>query len=246
MKRNNFILRIALGSFAVIFLTAGLCYAAKGKEGQAFDKIIADTNALFSKGLNYYQKLSSDASSKEAKQQQEKFDALVISLKQFSLDNPKSVYADDADYIFTLFWSYSPRRYIEEANAFLAKYPEPSLEPVTLNKLQILNSFVKELGIVDMMKTDISQFLYVLKKHDESIRGARAVINNLKTKTLSENGYRLLSLDYFILVKNYEALLKKDEARKVCKEAIANLINEKDKEIFVKKLKELGSGGSKK
>jgi len=239
MKKNSFIFRVTFGSLVVIFLTAGSCYAAKSKDEQAFEKLLTQTNALFSRGLDYYKKLSGDAYAKEAKQQQEKFDALVLSLKQFSLDNPRSVYADDADYIFILFWGYAPGRYIQEARAFLKEHPGASLEPVTLNKLQILSSFVKEAGLEQTIKTDIAQFLYSLKKYEESARESRGVIDYLNSMALNEKGRQLLGLNYFILMKDYESLLRNDEVRRVCKEAIVKLKSGKDMEDFVKKLKEL-------
>lgn len=239
MGKKRFIKTVVLSILTIFFFTACLYCAEKEKDEQEFKAIVTETNSYFSKSEELMQKLPSNTYEEEMKEQQPKLNALITRLRQFTINYPASGYTDDAAYILTLFWMHTPEKYLQESRLFLEKYPKASLEPLTLNTVQILNPFAKETGVITALKMDISQTLYHLRRYQESAKETRAVIDDLNTKELSDKGYRILGLNYFCLMKDYVALAKNEEVRKVCEEAIAKLPNVKDRESFVKKLKEL-------
>jgi len=224
---------VAFSIFAAFFLSICLCYAEQGRDEGEFKAIVAEINSFFSKPEELMDKPSPIVSDKEME--------LVIRLKLFTIDYPVSVYADDAAYILTLFQISSPAKYLQESRAFLEKYPKASLEPFTIDNSQILNMPAKEIGVIDVVKMDISQTLYNLKRYAESAKEAKAVIDDLRGKRLNARGYYILGLNYYYLMKDYEAQADNEQVRRVCSEAIKRIPNAKDKESFVKKLKELNS-----
>lgn len=242
MNKVKFIAITAFSIIATLFLTTCLCYAEKGKDEGEFKAIMAEINSLFSKSEELQQKSSSlDAYEKEMKQQEPRGNTSITRLRQFTIDYPASVYADDAAYIFTQFWLYAPERYLHESRLFLEKYPKASLESLTLDTFLTLNPFAKELGVIDTVKMDICETLYNLKRYEESAKEAKAVIDDLSVKALSVTGYHMLSLNYLYLMKDYEAQNKTEQVRRVCNEAIEKIPIAKNKESFIKKLKELDS-----
>lgn len=231
----------AFSILVILFLTTCLCYAEQGKDESEFKEIMTETNSLFSKTEEALKSSTLDAYTERMKQLQPRSDALMARLGQFTIDYPASVYADDAAYILTTFWMSIPEKYVQESRMFLEKYPNASLEPLTLN-IQLSPVITKEIGIIDIVKVNISQTLYDLRRYEESAKEARAVIDDLSVKALSDRGYRMLSSIYYYLIKDYEAQGKNEQVRRVCNEAIEKIPNDaKNKEIFIKKLKELDS-----
>ncbi len=223
---------------AILFLTTCLCYAEQGKDEDEFKAIVTETNSIFSESDEAMQKSPSfDVLKEKMKQFQPRFDALIARLVQFTIDYPASVYADDAAYIL-ITWMAIPEKRLQKARTFLKKYPNASLEPLTLNTQQY-SPVPKEIGVINAVKIDISRTLYDLRRYEESAKEARAVIDDLTVKALSDRGYRMLSGVYYYLIKDYEAQGKNEQVRRVCNEAIEKIPNGKNKEGFVKKLKEL-------
>ena len=130
-------------------------------------------------------------------QLQPKGNALVMKLRQFIIDYPTSVYADDTAYILVQLWLGTPEKYLQESRVFLEKYPKASLELFTLDTLQTADLVAKEVGVIDAVKMEISQTLHYLKRYEESAKETQAVVDDLSVKTLSTVGYRILGSNYF-------------------------------------------------
>jgi len=236
---------IAVALFSILttsFLPTCLCFAEQSKDESEFKAIVAEANSFNNEfGEHIARRIAGSAADKMLQQRQSELNMLITRLRQFTIDYPTSVYADDAAYILTSFWKGEPERYIQESRLFLEKYPKAALEPFTLDNLQTLDPSIKEIGVIDTVKMDISQTLYDLKRYEESAKEAKAVIDDLSLKALSTHGYRILSLNYYYLMKDYEAQADSEQVKKVCTEAIEKIPNAKDKESFIKKLKELDS-----
>lgn len=224
--------------FAIILgvpLISNLYCEEQSRDEKEFKNSATEFNAImksFDLGAEDYQK--------EAQKYQPRTEALVNNLKSFVLKYPRSRYVDDAHYMLALFCEYQPERYIQELRLFLKEYPNASLEDWTLNNLETI-VFEKEIGVINTVKFNLFTTLHSLKKYDESAKEARQFIDDLDIKNLTEKGQRNLGLAYFYLMKDYEALGDTEKTKEVCKEAIEKIQNPKDKETFVKKLKELDS-----
>ncbi len=245
MKKKRFIVTAAFSILAILFLTTCLRYTEKGKEEVEFKKIAVELKSILSKNEELLQKSSSFAAYE--KESVQKFsvqsNVLAMRLRRFIINYPESAYADDAAYILVQLEVVTPReeKYIQKQRLFLEKYPNASLEPFTLNTLPAFCMFEKEIGVIDAVKMEISLNLSFLKRYEESAKEAQTVIDDLSVKTLSTRGYRILGLNYIVLMKDYEAQNKNEQVRRVCNEAIEKIPNVKTKEIFIKKLKELDS-----
>ena len=244
MKRKGFITIVVFSILAILFLTTCL-RIEKGKEEGEFRKIAVEMKSILSTNEELLQKSSSFAAYE--KESVQKFsvqsNVLAMRLRRFIINYPASAYADDAAYILVQLAVRSPleEKYIQKQRLFLEKYPKASLEPFTLDTLPIVCMFAKGIGVIDAVKMEISQNLYFLKRYEESAKETKVVIDDLSVKTLSTLGYRLLGLNYIVLMKDYEAQNKNEQVRRVCNEAIEKIPNVKTKEIFIKKLKELDS-----
>ena len=115
------------------------------------------------------------------------------------------------------------------------------MEDWTLNNLETLIVFPKEVGVINTVKQNLFQTFHHIKRYEESSKWARQFIDSLDTEKLTDKGYRILSLSYYYLLKNYEALGNNEKTKEVCEEAIEKLPKTKDTETFIKKLKELNS-----
>lgn len=220
---------------AGVSLISNLYCEEQSQDEEEFKNIATEFNAIM-KSFD----LEAKDYQKEAQKLQSRTEILINNLKSFILKYPNSKYVDDTDYILTLFWQGQPEKYIQELKLFLEKYPGASLEEWTLTNLETM-SFEKEISVINIIKFNLIQAFYNLRKFGESATEARQFIDSLDNERLTEKGQRIIPLVYFYLMKDYEALGNTEEVKEVCKEAIERIQNPKDKESFIKKLKELGS-----
>lgn len=227
---------IILVTIIVIFLiTSSLYGEEQSQDAEEFKNIAIEFNSIM-KSFD----LEAKDYQKEAQELQARTEALINNLKSFISKYPKSKYVDDTAYILTLFWQDQPEKYIQELKLFLKKYPGASLEEWTLTNLETM-SFEKGISVINIIKFNLMQAFYNLRKFEESAIEARQFIDNLDIEKLTDKGRRILPLAYFYLMRDYEALGDTEKVKQICKEAIEKIQNPKDKETFVKKLKELDS-----
>ena len=216
-----------------VSLISNLYCEEQSQDEKEFKNIATEFNAIM-KSFD----LEAKDYQKEAREFQPRTEILRNNLKSFILKYPDSKYVDDADYMLTLFLQGQPEKYIQGLKLFLKKYPGASLEEWTLANLEAM-TFEKEISVINIIKFSLTQAFYNVRKFEESTTSARQLIDSFAFKRLTVEGQRILPLAYFCLMKNYETLGNIEKTKEVCKEAIDKMQNPKDKETFIKKLKEL-------
>jgi len=225
----------------MLFFFISECYSQdSGEDEQIFQEIAKETDVFILEAAKLDEELSDEDYKEEVQKQQARLNRIVNGLRRFIIDYPESRYVDDAAYILTRFWGYTPGQYVEEARLFLRKYPNASLEDWTLNNVEFI-VFPKQIGVINTIKTKIFTTLYHLRRYEESIEETRQFIDNLDTQKLTKEGFRILALGYYYLMKGHEAQGDNEKVKQVCEEAIKKLRSRKDRADFVKKLKELKS-----